>query len=419
MRDGKAELVRIDSRGEAHPIGTIASQRLRARAGAYRMLPAPAHVVFMRYTGEDGRRDAEDGAIVRLAGEVTAPGALCDILALLGQTGWRGELVVLDGDDARSVFFDQGNVVGASTNVESERLGSVLYRYGVLDEAERDRILTQVKDGKRFGAAAIDLGVLKQEQIYAYISKQVDEIVFATLTVSDGTFFFLDGFDEARLVSRHTVSANALLMDAVTRMDEMRYFRLKIPSAEHVPVRNEGRSAPDAEFSLAYGAVDGRSSVGEVGRTSGRGEFEITKLIYGLVQSGHVSIHPPRAAGGPPALVAAANGALTEIFRAANAAGRADEVRSGLASFAVGSGVYDILFRNAGPDDSGALDAEAVASNSAIITGGADPDNLLKQMLHEYVAFALFSAGAALGAAVEAELSRQVGPALVSLQPQG
>jgi hypothetical protein len=419
MRDGKAELVRIDSRGEAHPIGTIASQRLRARAGAYRMLPAPAHVVFMRYTGEDGRRDADDGAIVRLAGEITAPGALCDILALLGQTGWRGELVVLDGDDARSVFFDQGNVVGAATNVEAERLGSVLYRYGVLDETGRDRILTQVKDGKRFGAAAIELGVLKQDQIYAYISKQVDEIVFATLTVSDGTFFFLDGFDDERLVSRHTVSANALLMDGVTRMDEMRYFRLKIPSAEHVPVRNDGRSAPDEEFAPAYSAVDGRSSVGEVARSSGLGEFEITKLIYGLVQSGHVSIHPPRAAGGPAALVAAANGALTEIFRVATGAGRADEVRSGLSSFAVGSGVYDILFRNAGPDEQGALDAEAVAHNSAIVAGGSDPDNLLKQMLHEYVAFALFSAGAALGAAAEAELSRHVGLALASLKPQG
>src|SRR3954453_5378892 len=95
MRDGKAELVRIDSRGEAHPIGAIASQRLRARAGAYRMLPAPDHVVFMLFTGEDGRRDAEDGAIVRLAGEGTAPGALCDVLALLGQAGWRGELIVL------------------------------------------------------------------------------------------------------------------------------------------------------------------------------------------------------------------------------------------------------------------------------------------------------------------------------------
>ena len=419
MRDGKAELVRIDSRGEAHPIGAIASQRMRARAGVYRMLPAPGHVVFMRYTGEDGRRDAEDGAIVRLAGEVTAPGALCDVLALLGQTGWRGELVVLDGDDARSVFFDQGNVVGAVTNVEAERLGSVLYRYGVIDAEARDRVLEVVKQGKRFGEAAIELGVLKQDQIYSSISKQVDEIVFATMTVSDGTFFFLDNFDEARLVSRHTVSANALLMDGVTRMDEMRYFRQKIPSAEHVPVKNEGRGPPDDEFKAAYVVVDGRSSVGDIGRVSALGEFEVTKQVYGLVQSGHVVIHPPRAAGGPTALVAAANGALMAIFRVVAQAGRVEEVRSGLSSFAVGAGVYDMLFRNAGPDESGSLDAEAVAHNSAIVAGGADPDNLLKQMLHEYVAFALFSAGAALGSAAEAELSKQVGPALASLKPQG
>ncbi|HKY37181.1 MAG TPA: DUF4388 domain-containing protein [Polyangiaceae bacterium] len=419
MRDGKAELVRIDNRGEAHPIGTVASQRLRARAGAYRMLPSPDHVVFMRYTGEDGRRDADDGAIVRLAGEVTAPGALCDVLALLGQTGWRGELVVLDGDDVRSVFFDQGNVVGAVTNVEGERLGAVLYRYGVIDGETRDRIMDQVKAGTRFGQAAIELGVLKQEQIYKHISKQVDEIVFATLTVDDGTFFFLDGFDESRLASRHTVSANALLMDGVTRMDEMRYFRQKIPSAEHVPVKHEGRGNPDEEFKVAFEAVDGRQSVGDIGRSSGLGEFEITKQVYGLVQSGHIVIHPPRAAGGPTALVAAANGALSAIFRAAAGAGRADEVRAGLSSFAVGAGVYDMLFRNAGPNEQGELDAEAVAHNSAIVAGGADPDNILKQMLHEYVAFALFSAGAALGSGVEAELTRHVGPALASLKPQG
>ena len=121
MKDGRPELVRIDAQGQAHPIGNVASQRMRARAGAYRMLPAPKHVVFMRYTGEDGRRDAEDGAIVRLSGEVTAPGTLCDILALVAQTGWRGELVVLDGEEARSIFFEQGNVVGAVTNVEAER----------------------------------------------------------------------------------------------------------------------------------------------------------------------------------------------------------------------------------------------------------------------------------------------------------
>jgi Domain of unknown function (DUF4388) len=418
-KDGRSELVRIDSRGEAHPIGNVASQRMRAREGAYRMLPAPRHVVFMRYTGEDGRRDAEDGAVVRLSGEVTAPGTLCDILALVAQTGWRGELVVLDGDDTRSVFFEQGNVVGAVTSVEAERLGSVLYRFGVITAEQRARVLEETQSGKRFGEAAIDIGVLKQDQIYSYIARQIEEIVFATMTVGDGTFFFLEGFDDSRLVSRHTVSANALLMDGVTRMDELRYFRQKIPSSEHVPLRNENRGTPAAEFQVVYSAIDGKESVGELGRVTGLGEFDTTKALYALVQSQHVSIHPPRVSGGPTSLVAAANGALRAIYAAATSGGKVGEVRRNLESFAVGAGVYDILFRNAGPDETGALDPDTVAANSVVVAGGADQDNMLKQMLHEYVSFALFSAGAALGSGAESELSKQVASALVGLRPQG
>jgi len=419
MKDARAELVRIDSRGEAHPIGTVASQRMRSREGAYRMLPAPAHVVFMRYTGEDGRRDAEDGAIVRLSGEVTAPGTLCDILALLAQTGWRGELAVLDGEQARSIFFEQGNVVGAVTNVDEERLGSVLYRFGVISDEDRARILEVAKSGKRFGEAAIELGVLKQDQIYSYISRQIEEIVFATMTVGDGTFFFLDGFDESRLVSRHTVSANALLMDGVTRMDELRYFRQKIPSSEHIPLKVENRGTPAEELQKVYAVVDGLLSVEELGRNTGLGEFETTKALYSLVQAQYVVIHPPRVSGGPTSLVSAANGALRAIISAASQAGRADEVRGNLASFAVGAGVYDILFRNAGPDETGALNADVVVANAVVLAGGADQANVLKQMLHEYVSFALFSAGAALGSGVEGDLAKQVNPALVGLRPQG
>lgn len=419
MKDGRPELVRIDSRGEAHPIGAIASQRMRAREGAYRLLPAPKHVVFMRYTGEDGRRDAEDGAVVRLSGEVTAAGTLCDILALVAQTGWRGELVVLDGDDTRSVFFDQGNVVGAVTSVDEERLGSVLYRFGVITDEQRAQILESARSGKRFGEAAIELGVLKQDQIYSYIARQIEEVVFATMTVGDGTFFFLDGFDEGRLVSRHTVSANALLMDGVTRMDELRYFRQKIPSVEHTPHRIENRGTPAEEFQAVYAAVDGKQSVGDLGRTTGLGEFETTKALYALVQSQHVTIHQPRVSGGPTALVSAANGALRSIFATAAQAGKADEVRGNLAMFAVGAGVYDILFRSAGPDETGALDPDVVAANAVAVAGGGDEDNLLKQMLHEYVSFALFSAGAALGSGAEGELAKHVAPALAGLRPQG
>jgi hypothetical protein len=417
VKEARAELVRIDPSGVAHPIGGVASQRMRARAGAFRLLPAPDHVVFMRYTGEDGRRDAEDGAIVRLAGEITAPGAMCDVFALLGQTGWRGELVVLDGPTSRSVFFDQGNVVGVMTNVEAERIGMVLYKFGAVTLDEHESVLTRVRAGNRYGSAAVEIGVVTQEQVFQFLGKQIAEVVYATLTVGDGTFFFLDGYDETRLVAHHAVSSNGLLMDAVTRMDELRYFREKVPSSEHIPHRLANAEPPPSEFAVTYAAVDGIQSIEGVGRSTGRGEFETTKDVYALIQSKHLAIHPPKMDGGLVAIVETANEALRLVHRQGDENGIGADLRASLASFAVGAGVYDILFRGAGPAPDGSLIADRVADNASLVARGDDPERILKQMLFDYVGFALFSAGSVLGPEKEAELSRRSAGITARLQP--
>jgi hypothetical protein len=207
-------------------------------------------------------------------------------------------------------------------------------------------------------------------------------------------------------------------MDGVTRMDELRYFRQKVPSSDYVPSRLEGRTAPASEFSAVYESIDGKLSGEDIGRRTGLGEFETTKQLYALVQSKHVAIHPPRLFGGPQAVVATANGALRAVFATAAEHGTLEEVRQSLDSFAVGAGVYGILFRNAGPDAQGELDAQAVVDNALIVSAGADPEQLLKQMLHEYVSFALFSAGGALSPDRESELKKQVGAFLQALSPQ-
>ncbi len=392
---------------------------MRAREGAYRMLPAPEHVVFMRYTGEDGRRDAGDGAVARLAGEITRPGAMCDILGILAQTGWKGELCVLEGEQKRSIYFEQGNVVGVLTSEEQERLGQVMYRYGAVTEEQFEQLMADIAEGKRVGRAAVERGFVSQEDVFRYLRRQIEEVVHAALMQSDGTFFFLDGFEDSRLVSRQAVSANALLMDGVTRLDEIRYFRERIPSAEHVPVRNPDLTSEIPEdFRQTYDAVDGQRSIQELGRITGRGEFETTRDVYALLRTHHLELTPPRLSGGLTAIVAIANEGLQRIHEFVDAEGKGTEVREGLASFASGAGVYDILFRGAGPDESGKLVADAVAENVKLVAGQS-PETTLRQMLHEYVGFGLFCAGAALGSEREAELKRLVGPAVTRLQPPG
>src|SRR5690606_29271207 len=149
--------------------------------------------------------------------------------------------------------------------------------------------------GKRVGNFAVECGFLKQEEVFRYLRRQIEEVVYSTLLQSDGTFFFLDGYEDSRLVSRQVVSANALLMDGVTRLDEIRYFREKIQSAGYVPVRNADLTSQiPEEFRVTYDAVDGERSIQELGRITARGEFTTTRDVYALLRTKHLDLSPPR-----------------------------------------------------------------------------------------------------------------------------
>src|SRR5262245_49140327 len=248
MNEELLELVRIDGTGTAHPVGKTASQRMRARQGSFRLMPGPSHLIVMRYVGEDGRRDPEDGPIFRLAGEITADGALCDVFGLIGHAGWPGELVVLDGQTSRSIFFDRSHVIGAQSNAEGERLGEVLYRYGALTAEQVEETAKHVTTEVRFGEAAVRRGFITRERLFQLMTKQTEEIVYAMLLVGDGMFYFLDTFDESRISARQSLSVNGLLMEGVRRMDETRYFRERIPSDQHVPEVLADRSPPEEEL---------------------------------------------------------------------------------------------------------------------------------------------------------------------------
>ena len=408
--------MRIDETGALHPVGKVASQRMRARKGAFRLMPAPEHVIFLRYVGEDGSRDEDDGAVVRLAGEVTTPGTLCDIVALVAQAGWKGELVVVSGDVSRSLFFESGNIVAGQTNVEAEMLGALLYRLGVLTEAQVEVVRASLATGRRFGELAVELRLVTREKLFEVMVTQAKEIFFSTLIVADGMFYFLDRYDPSRVALRHHVSASNLLMEGVQRMDESKYFRERIPSDSHIAIPIAGRSDPEEELQTVWQACDGKRSVSEIGRTSGLADFDVTRALFRLVQLGFVHIAAPKPEGSQ-ALVSIFNDAMGAIFQAAERAGTASVLRGNLAAFASSIGIYDALFAGAGPSPEGRLNETRIMQNVQTLAG-TESDRFLSHWLHDYVAFALFEVGAQVPPEEEQSLTVYVSERIVALAPK-
>jgi hypothetical protein len=410
------ELVRIDDQGVVHPVGRTASARMRVRKGEFRLMPGPPHVAVMRYVGSDGRRDEEDGAVVRLAGEVTAPGTMCDIVAMVAQTGWNGELLVDTGEVSRSIFFERGNIVAIQTSSPHELIGEIMYRLGVLSREQIELVLKHQPAGMRFGEAAVTHQFLRRERLFEMMTHQTEQVVFATLLVDDGMFYFLDRFDPARIAFRHPINAGSLLLEGVRRMDEGKYFHERIPSEHHVPVCVPGRSDVPPALAGVHGACDGKRSVLDVGRACGLSEFEVMHALFQLVQAGCVRINPP-APTGPGAIVSIFNEVIAVIYAAAGAVGKAAQLSEQLGAFATSTGIYDALFRGAGPAPDGTLDPDRVVQNLRLLAG-SDPDGALAQWLHEYLTFALFDIGGQLAKTEESALLLAVGDRVATLAPK-
>ncbi|MBX3261426.1 MAG: DUF4388 domain-containing protein [Labilithrix sp.] len=402
------DLLRVDGTGTVHPVGRAASQLLRPRAGEWRLIPSPRELIIARsMSGGD--------AVLRLAGEIRTPGALSDIVALAAQSQWTGELILLAEVGTRSFYFEHGTIIHASTTVAEERLGETLYRFGVITREQLDKIITvSTETKKRLGETAIDLGIVPADRLYAMMARQVEEVFYAAVHVSEGSFYFFDRYEEKNIIRRHNLNAGGLLIEAARRMDEMRFFREKIPNDGFIPVPVPGKKPPDDLVEM-FSKIDGTRSIADLGRALGQLEFEVTRGAFQLVSSGCVFVVAPRPRG-PEAIVETFNPALAAIHERCDGVGKGAELRDGLSRFATGGGIYDPLFMGAGPLQDGTLKPNRIANNIAALAG-EEPDAWLVGLMNDYVGFALFQAESLLPRDQQSSLMAQVMDILKPVRP--
>ena len=382
MAEAPDDLVRIDVAGVARPVGETARVRMQGREGTFRVMPSPPHLVFMR-------RDSADSRACLLSGEIRVVGVLCDVASFIGQSGQRGELVVIDRGAQRSIYFDGGHVVGARSSVSSERLGEILCQLGVLDPLQlTDCQMTAASEHLRLGEAAVQLGFVTRDRLYGLVAAQTQAIFHATLLVGSGAFYFLESFDEADLAARHQLSIAALVRDGVRRIHEARFFRVRIPTSFHVPVA-VGPAPPEPELRAVHAALDGQRSVADLGPLLGASEFDVTRAVFQLIQAGRAAIRPPRLRA--RAAVEVYNEAVVLLLRELDAIDQGDVVREQLAAWVTTSSLGPLL-EGAGPSDDGALDAGRVEENIAKRADGAAVEEALGGWLHEHASYALFLA---------------------------
>jgi len=261
-----------------------------------------------------------------------------DVFQLLDLSRKTGVLRVASElrDDEGVVCFDSGRVVHAHVKSKAVPLELTLLQSGKISKDDLESARAKRSNG-RADADIVDLlvegGAVTPKEIERQLRMQIESVVFELMSWREGFFSFEERAATELTNTRENrirVSTESLLMEGARRIDEWSRIADKVPSLGVVPVlapvREDGQGSqldllpPEWEV---LSMIDGARDLRAIAATLGRAEFDIARVVYGLVTTGVVEVRTPDRAS---QLVE--NGAMAPALdqaRAALARGEYDE----------------------------------------------------------------------------------------------
>jgi Domain of unknown function (DUF4388)/Tetratricopeptide repeat len=267
-----------------------------------------------------------------------------DVFQLLDLSRKTGVLRVASElrDDEGVVHFDSGRVVHAHVRSKAVPLELTLLQSGKISKDDLESARAKRTNG-RADADIVDLlvegGAVTPKEIERQLRMQIESVVFELMSWREGFFSFEERAAADLAKSREArirVSTESLLMEGARRIDEWSRIADKVPSLAFVPVlapvRDDGQGSqldllpPEWEV---LSMIDGQRDLRAIAGALGRAEFDIARVVYGLVTTGVVEVRTPDRSmaiedhGTEPALeqarAALARGAVDEALTATRA----------------------------------------------------------------------------------------------------
>jgi curved DNA-binding protein CbpA len=191
--------------------------------------------------------------------------------------------------EVKKVFFKNGDILFASSNLNEDRLGEFLMRTGKITSAQFEKSLEVVtKTGKKLGAVLFEMGNLTAHDLVAQVKLQVKEIILTLFSWHDGQYQFAGGpLPASEIIPLH-MSTGDLIIEGI-RAREWKGVRKALPSIKTIlrpstdPSHLFQSVHLDQDQQSVFALLDGCKSIQEICLLSGIGDFNTLKAIYTLL----------------------------------------------------------------------------------------------------------------------------------------
>jgi hypothetical protein len=431
---------KVDSRGQLTPESSDGAQLLASRPGTFSLLPtAPDLLCFVRGPAHGGRIGPPR---VVLTGDASGF-PLSDLIAFLGQSRWTGMIRVHASTGERTLTLKEGEVRGATSDDPADRLGEVLVRMGYVDRPKLEEALRENPPSK-VGRALVERGLLQAHDLWKCLTHQVSEIFHAVVLCREGVFLLIEHEpDDKQQAHSLQLSTQNLLMDSVRKIDEMAHFRKRIPHGRlYVGKKRASDGKLEEDEDRVLSLITGQRTVLELGQAAKLSEFDVTKIIFRLLEGGYAQISDKPILGG---VAEGPSSSRAPAPKEPHAAGRGHDPRTVIRVFnAVYREIRDEVAKRGMEKEflaaaNAAIAGEALSASPVLVglsfdpTGhlseerlaeqfercrdqlGSEPAASLRKALSDVMFFLLFQAGELLESHADEDLARRVKALLAPL----
>ncbi len=213
------------------------------------------------------------------------------LLWSLCERGFSGRLTLQRGRAEKHIWYRQGNIVFARSNVANDRFVEALLRRGQVTREQYDRVREiAAQDSRRVGEILLHMGLLRPAELPRALQQQLQRIVDSTFVWHEGAFTLHAGerCDESIVLQ---VSVPRIIMEGIrSRLDASWLVDRLNPSAR-VRLRRDG-PIPLAELGTELGLLaaeeelltrfTGENSVEDILADLSVDETELLGLVYAL-----------------------------------------------------------------------------------------------------------------------------------------
>jgi len=217
---------------------------------------------------------------------------LADIFLDLHRSEKDGILEIRNGSTSKRIYMKNGDMIFATSNKEEDRLAEVMLKAGRLTINQYyQSVDIMKKTGKRQGAALVELGYLKPEDVIWIVRHQVEEIILSLFQWEDGKFVFIEGPLPSDEVITLKLSAANLIYRGIKRINSLTHIKNAMPTKDTIlyystdPMNLFQDINLDNKDKDILSLINSKRNIHEILSISPLDNFQTMKTLYALLST--------------------------------------------------------------------------------------------------------------------------------------